>query len=271
VADKGFYSVKNVQMMIERYKGSGFLIAVPFANKWAMELAREERDGIDRITNLIHTSGSPTRGVIREIDFAGTPLAAHVLYNPERALGERNDRYSYVSWLKGRVEAGKGTVAYRKDIDKYLLVRKGRGRTASAEIREDVLKRELETAGWFVMLGNGNLTAQQAHDIYSKRDVVEKAFMKYKNQLGLKRLRVHTEERMRNKLFVAFIALTVVSYIHRVMKEKGLYRKMTMEKMFITLAKLKKVTINGRDILRPLTKTQQDVLKAFYVPRPSVG
>jgi hypothetical protein len=46
---------------------------------------------------------------------------------------------------------------------------------------------------------------------------------------------------------------------------------MTMEKMFITLAKLKKVTINGRDILRPLTKTQQDIFKAFHVPSPSVG
>jgi len=271
VADKGFYSVKNVNMMLERYKGSEFLIAVPFANKWAVELIREERDGIDRIANLIHTSGSPSRGVRREIDFAGTPLAAHVLYDPERALGERNDRYSYVSWLKEQVEAGKETVAYRKDIDKYLSVRKGRAEMASAEIREGVLNRELETAGWFVMLGNGSLTTQQAHDIYSKRDVVEKAFMKYKNQLGLKRLRVHTEQRMRNKMFVAFIALTVVSYIHRVMKEKGLYRKMTMEKMFITLAKLKKVTINGRDILRPLTKAQQDIFKAFHVPRPSVG
>ena len=61
--------------------------------------------------------------------------------------------------------------------------------------------------------------------------------MKYKNQLGLKRLRIHTENRMRNKMFVAFIALTLVSSIHKVMKEKGLYKKMTMEKMFITLAK----------------------------------
>jgi transposase len=271
VADKGFYSGKNVHMMLEQYTGSEFLLAVPFANRWTIDLIREERGGIDRVTNLIRTSGSPTRGVIREMDFAGTPLTAHVLYNPERALGERNSRYSYVAWLKEQVEAGKQTVAYRKDIDKYLLVRKGRGRTASAEIREDVLERELETAGWFVLLGNGNLTVQQAHDIYRKKDVVEKAFMKYKNQLGLTRLRIHTDERMRNKLFVAFIALTLLSTIHKVMKEKGLYRKMTMEKMFITLAKLKKVTVNGRDILRPLTKEQRDIFIAFSIPRPSVG
>ncbi|MDR0476079.1 MAG: hypothetical protein LBH43_20730 [Treponema sp.] len=34
--------------------------------------------------------------------------------------------------------------------------------------------------------------------IYRKKDVVEKAFMKYKDQLGLKRLHIHTEKRMRN-------------------------------------------------------------------------
>jgi transposase len=121
------------------------------------------------------------------------------------------------------------------------------------------------------MLGNGKLTAQQAHDIYRKKDVVEKAFMKYKNQLGLRRLRIHSEERMRNKMFVAFIALTLVSFIHKVMKEKGLYRRMTMEKMFITLAKLKKATVNGRGILRPLTKEQRDIFIAFAIPRPYVG
>jgi len=52
------------------------------------------------------------------------------------------------------------------------------------------------------------------------------------------------------------------------MKEKGLYRKMTMEKMFLTLAKLKKVTVNGQDILRPLTKEQRDIFIAFGIPRP---
>jgi hypothetical protein len=55
------------------------------------------------------------------------------------------------------------------------------------------------------------------------------------------------------------------------MKEKGLFRKMTMEKLFVTLAKLKKVTINGHDILRPLTKEQFDIFTAFSIPKPYVG
>jgi transposase len=101
--------------------------------------------------------------------------------------------------------------------------------------------------------------------------VVEKAFMKYKNQLALKRLRIHNDERMKNKLFVAFIALTLLSFIHKVMKEKGLFRKMTMEKLFVTLAKLKKVIINGHGILRPLTKEQSDIFSVFAIPKPYVG
>ena len=266
VADKGFYSVKNVEMLLELYKGSRFLLAVPFANKWTIELIMEERDSIDRISNLIHTSGSPYRGITRKIDFNGTSLTAYVLYNPEQNLDDRNHWYSYVVWLKELVEAGKDTVAYSNDIGKYLLIQKG-----SVKIREDVLERKLQTAGWFILLGNGSLTAQQAYDIYSKKDVIEKAFMKFKNQLGLKRLRIHTEVRMRNKMFIAFLALMLVSSIHKVMKEKGLYRKMTMEKMFITLAKLKKVTVNGRSILRPLTKEQRNIFTAFGISQPCVG
>jgi len=269
VTDKGFYREKNVKMMAEHYKESEFLMAVPFTNRWARELVRQERNGIDRVTNLIRTSGSPSRGVSREINVSGLQLTAHILYNPERAISSRNDLYSHVVWLKEMVETGKDTSAFHREIEKYLLVKKDA--VTHVEIRETVMERELETSGWLVIVGNGKLTVQQAHDIYRKKDVVEKAFMKYKNQLGLKRLRVHGDERMRNKLFVAFISLVLVSYIHKVMKEKDLYRKMTMEKMFITMTKLKKVAINGQHILRPLTKEQREIFSAFSIPQPFVG
>jgi len=269
VADKGFYSGKNVKMLVEKHSGNEFLMAVPFTNNWARELVREERGSIDTAANVIKTSHSPSRGVSREINLYDLQLTAHVLYNPERALAERNELYSHVVWLKEMVESGKETPAFRSDIEKYLLVRKDK--EICAEIKQQAIERDLEISGWVVILGNGTLTVQQAHDIYRKKDVVEKAFLKYKNLLGFYRLRVHTDERMRNKLFVAFISLTLVSYIHKVMKEKDLYRKMTMEKLFITLSKLKKIALNGHHILRPITKEQQEIFSAFSIPRPLVG
>jgi len=270
VADKGFYSGKNVKMLAEKYNGTEFLLAVPFTNNWAKDLAREEREGIDRVEKLVKTSGAPFRGLSREVIVCDLKLTAYILYNPERALAERNELYSYVVWLKEMAEAGKElTAEHCRNIQKYLHVKKGE--VVKVEINQEEIEKVLETCGWLVILGNGKLEVQRVHDIYRKKDVVEKAFMKYKNLLGLKRLRVHGDERMRNKLFIAFIALILVSHIHNVMREKDLYKKMTMEKMFITLSKLKKVAIDGKHILRPITKEQRKIFSAFSIPIPSVG
>ena len=269
VTDKGFYSSKNVKMLLDKYNGSEFLMAVPFTNNWAKEIVRELKDNIDRADNLIKTSGSPCRGTSKRIDLFDRRLTAYLLYNPERALAERNELYNQVVWLKEMAEAGKEMPGFENEIEKYLLIKIGKA--IKVQINQQAIEHELETAGWLIILGNGKISAQKAHDIYRKKDVVEKAFMKYKNTLGLYRLRVHGDERMRNKLFVAFMALTLVSHIHKIMKEKNLYKKMTMDKMFITLSKLKKIAINGQNILRPLTKEQHEIFSAFSIQRPFVG
>ena len=95
--------------------------------------------------------------------------------------------------------------------------------------------------------------------------------MKFKNLLGFHRLHIHSDLRMKNKLFVGFIALTIVSLIHKVMKDKDLYSKMTMEKLFLTLSKIKKTTISGTQIIRPLTREQREILYSFSIPFPFVG
>ena len=40
-------------------------------------------------------------------------------------------------------------------------------------------------------------------------------------------------------MLVSFISLVLVSAIHKVMKEKGLYKRMTMDKLLMTLYRLK--------------------------------
>jgi transposase len=265
VTDKGFYSEKNVKTLME--KQCGFLMAVPFSNSWSKELVNTERGRIDRVSNLITTSDSPIRGISKKIDFSGYKLTAHLFYDPEGEIRYRNYLYDFVSYLKKIVETGEPPGACKKDVDKYLI----RNKNNSVQIRENVLERELEMSGWFLILGNGNITAQKAHDIYRKKDVVEKAFMKYKNMLGFHRLHVHSDIRMKNKLFIGFIAMTVISHIHKVMKEKDLYFKMTMDKLLITLSRIKKTTINGSQIIRPLTREQREILSTFSIPFPFVG
>ena len=105
-----------------------------------------------------------------------------------------------------------------------------------------------------MLLSNHIEDPQMAHDIYRMKDVVEKSFLRHKNSLDLDRLRVHGDDRMQKKIFIAFIAQIIVSAIHGTMKEKDLYKRMKLNKLILELAKLKAATVSGKIIHRPMTK-----------------
>jgi hypothetical protein len=73
---------------------------------------------------------------------------------------------------------------------------------------------------------------------------------------------------MQNKIFVGFITLILMSWVHKNMSDKGLYQQMTFDKMMLTLSKIKTATIKGLRILRPLTKEQKQILQQFGVDIP---
>jgi hypothetical protein len=270
VMDKGFFSAKNVDMLMG--KGVRFLISVPFTSGFAKRQVESERKDIDRISNVIRTSGAPIRGVhkLRSWGKCGAKLHSHIYFNPEKALKERNELFEHIAHLREIAAVDPENREYDGEINRYLIVRKSEKAVGghTVNVREDAIAKSLLTAGWFVLISNHIDNPQDAYDVYRTKDVVEKGFWKYKNSLGLDRLRVHSDERTQNKTFVAFIALILASHVHNTMKNKGLYKLMTFDRLFLTLAKLKSATVNGRRFLRPLTKQQKDLFRAFDIPLP---
>jgi transposase len=276
VMDKGFFSAKNVNMLLgedeekQRYR---FLLPIPFTSKFAKSQVESERKDIDSIENVILTSCTPIRGIHKLRAWSGDiKLHTHIFFNPEKAVKERNELFGYVASLARQAAVDPYNEKLSVQYKKYLIVRKSQ--TASSgvtvSIREDVVAKELETVGWFVLLSNHIEDPQAAHDVYRMKDVVEKSFWKYKNSFGLKRLRVHSDERMENKIFIAFIALIITSAIHETMKKKDLFKYMTFDRLILTLAKLKSATVNGKTILRPVTKAQADIFEAFGILSPDI-
>ncbi|MDR0287124.1 MAG: IS1634 family transposase [Clostridiales bacterium] len=274
VMDKGFYSAKNINMLQSEDEGKQryrFLISAPFTSKFAKNQVESESKDIDRIENVILTNGSPIRGIHKLRSWSeSVKLHAHVFFNPEKAVKDRNELFGYVAALKLQAVEDPDNKKLAADYKKYLNVRKSQqtlnGVTVS--IRDDVVIKELETSGWFVLLSNYIEDAQTAHDVYRMKDVVEKSFLKYKNNLGLDRLRVHSDERMQNKLFIAFIALIIASAIHDTMKKKDLFKIMTFDRLILVLAKLKSAIVNGKTILRPVTKEQLLIFNSFDILSP---
>jgi hypothetical protein len=266
IMDKGFYSKKNVDMLIN--KRIRFLISVPFSNGFARKLIENERKNIDSLENVIITSSDPIRGVKRDFTWGDDhKIHAFVFFNPEKALKDKNELFTRITKLKNMVITGVGYEQNKTKIERYLVVEKSED-GCHIHVRDDVVAKTLETSGWFILISNHIDNTQQAFDTYRMKDVVEKGFWKYKNNLGLDRLRVHSDERAENKSFIAFIALILSSHIHNTMKDKQLYERLTFDRLLLTLAKLKSVFIGGHHILRPMTKQQKDLFHAFGIPSP---
>jgi transposase len=272
VMDKGFYSVKNVNVLLGkdksiRYK---FLLPVSFTTAFAKNCIAEERDKIDCIENVVLTSGSPIRGVYRLLRWGNnsTELHTHVYFNPEKALKDRNELYDHVTRLKTKALKNPNDKRLKNEFLQYLVIEKSEKSGLSVIIRHDVIAKKLETTGWFVLISNHIENTQTAYDMYRAKDIVEKSFFQYKNSLGLHRLHVHSDERVLNKTFVAFIALIISSHIHKVMREKQLYKHMSFDKLLNILAKLKVAYVKGKMVLRPLTMDQKLIFDCFGIEHP---
>ena len=271
VMDKGFFSTNNISSMLNDQSRVRFIIAVPFTSNFAKKQVESERMDIDRLQNTIVAGGDSIRAVSKLRSWNKEhKLYSHVFYNAMKAMKHREELYAHVTVLKERAEADPSAVMQDDNYKRYLIIRKSdkelSGHTIT--IREDVISKELEHAGWMVVISNDVSDVKEAISIYREKDVVEKGFHRLKNNLDLGRLRVHQEDSMQNKVFISFIALILLSHIHKVMMDNGLYRQMTMKKLLMTLSKLRIQVINGTRILFPLTKLQKDVYKAFSVDEP---
>lgn len=193
-----------------------------------------------------------------------------MFHNQQAALQEKRNLYEYVTELRNYVLGYTGKRMPQKDIDRYLIIHKPQGERIffSVEINEESVAQSLENAGWFVLISDYLEHTQTAYDIYRLKDGVEKSFWKYKNSLGLDRPRVHSDRRMLNKTFVAFVALILSSHIHNTLKDKDLYKLYTFDKLILSLSALKSATIGDQCYIHPITKKMKDISTEFGLALP---
>jgi len=240
-------------------------------SNFAKKQVEGERKDIDSLQNTIVSGGDSIRGVTKLRSWnKDHKVHTHIYFNAIKTTKLRENLYAHVTLLKERAEANPVACLHDDDYGKYLLIRNSEkspsGYTIS--IKEDAIKKELETAGWMILISNDVTDAKEAIRIYREKDVVEKGFLRLKNSLDLGRLRVHREDTMQNKIFVGFISLILTTHIHKVMLAKEFYKMMTMKKLLLTLSKLRLQIVNGTRILFPLTKDQKVIYKAFNIDEP---
>ncbi len=107
----------------------------------------------------------------------------------------------------------------------------------------------------------------EALRVYRDKDYVEKCFDDLKNQLDMKRLRIHTSSTMDGRLFVQFIASIYMSALRKKMRDSGLTEKYTVRELLLEMETLIQVRYSGKygHILTEVTKPQRQIMESLGV------
>lgn len=139
----------------------------------------------------------------------------------------------------------------------------------SVKVKEDAVREARKAHGFFALASNEVKDPAVALDIYRGKDVVEKAFGNLKERLNCRWLLASSEESLNGKLFVEFVALIFLSYIHRKMQKKGFYREYTMEKLLLELEAVQGICEPGRaPIACEVLEKQRKIYEAMEVRAP---
>jgi transposase len=270
VMDKGFYSQKNVEALLNTEQKFQFIVSVPFTATFAKKQVESERKDIDDFTNMIVCGGDSVRGVHKQRKWYSRNLHTHIFFNALKAAKQKEELYADVSILIEKAKADPADKKNQSGFKKYLSIRAS-AKTESGHtvnVKREVLEQELSHAGWLVLISSNVEDSKEALSIYRAKDVVEKGFYRLKNSIDLGRLRVHSQNNMQNKMFIGFIALILMSHMNKVMVDAVLYQKMTMKEMLFCLKKLRIQYVSGQRILFPVTKEQHEIFQYFSIPDP---
>ena len=88
-----------------------------------------------------------------------------------------------------------------------------------------------------------------------------------KNDLDMNRIRVHTDTRMRARLFIQFIAEIFLREIRFRLHKSDVCCKMTKAQIFSHIKTISKVHFQGKykDVTPQLSKNQRSILEALEV------
>jgi len=269
VMDKGFYSDDNVAEMLEnRVK---FVISVPFTTEFAKSAVDLACKTIAIPSNFFTINGDIIYACKQIIKRKNKRLNVFVCYSERKLLDAKESLLKKILLLEITIGTKRSLSNFHNEYLKYVHIRKTKN-GYKIKRNEQEIEKALKYKGYVVIISNDIKQAQEALHLYRAKDVVERAFDNFKNELDLKRLRVHSDLAMTGRLFIGFISLILHSQINKRMKEIDLYKIFTQEEVMQELKKIKIIEFHSQNkIITEISKKQNSIFKSLNIPVPSAA
>lgn len=281
VMDRGFFSNKNLNSLFQNHHK--FLIAGKRNTKFVSSLIEQVRESIKDFSNYdveqdIYRISSMEKWLYEECDNDGKVIHesdrriyVHVYYNGQRAEEEKTSFIKSLADCQAAVLEGSCSEAQQQMCDKYFQVRTTPIRGAKLQYNEQAIQDHIKHFGYFALLSNEIKDPSEALYVYRNKDLIEKSFGNLKNRLNMRRPLVSSSENLEGKLFVQFIALMLVSSIHKGMKDEGLYKNYSMQKLLDDLDVIERYDFPGKKAhFSEITGKQKALYECFGVKTPGM-
>jgi transposase len=242
--------------------------------RWVRQLRRHKRGKLEEEVIVIpqHDEYVSSDENVEVIEQYGCSL--HVLFCHD-LVGNQWDKFMEELGAEHRRLIDDNNTQPKKEFKKYFVISKPRyARKRSVEYDLDSIRKHQNIyAGHICFLTNDNSisSAAAALNEYSTRDYIEKDFDELKNGLDMKRIRVHTDERMKARLFIQFIAEIIMREIRVCLNASDECKKLTRHQVSANIKSIYKIKFSGniKDIYPTLSKTQRSILKALRITFPT--
>ena len=280
ILDRGYFSKDNIQYMDEN--GYDFVIMVKGMARFVRSLIEEVHGSFENKRDYSLRKHRLYGTTVKKMLF-GTDKQDryfHVFYSDMKASAERENLEARIEKMKRVLDSVKGkAVSFSGEYAHYfkLEIYDKDGTFLGYRENKEVIEKELELCGYFVIVTSRKMTAAEAIDLYKSRDTSEKMFRGDKSYLGNKSLRNHGNESASSKIFVEFIALIIRCRIYTLLqKEKERLDKtpnfMTVPAAIKELEKIEMIRgLDGKYRLdHAITKNQRMILSAFKMDSNSI-
>ena len=278
ILDRGYFSKKNIQYMDScQYD---FVIMVKGMASFVEKIILENKGGFEKKRSCFipeyQAYGKTIHGKLYADDKKDRYF--HIYHKITKESAESRcleDKIRKMNEFLKRQEGRTITLgdAYHMYFDIFTHEKDdGTKKFLYAKEKTEVIERELDLCGYFVIVTSRKMTAAEALSLYKSRDASEKLFRGDKSYLGNKSLRVYSNESATAKILIEFVAMIVRCKLYT--RLKAMMKEMSKKPNYMTvpaaLKELEKIEIilqmdNVYRLDHAVTATQKTILKAFGV------
>jgi transposase len=279
VMDRGFYSGDNINdLLTEHLK---FLIEVKLSLKFVkgeLDKVRESIRSWEYFIPDVETYGLTVpiswkyrrkRPYKQDIVHEERRMYLHIYYDTIKALEDERKFTTLIYQLNGELMTGNREKSHELLYAKYFDVKTTFVHGQKVIAKDNVLTEAKKDFGFFALMGNEAMDAGQALRFYRNKDVVEKSFDNVKDRLDMRRMNVSSDLSLDGKLFVEFIALIYIAYLHKAIREAHLYTKFTMHEILDEFEIIERFDYEGyAPQLSEITEKQSEIFKLLGFDPP---